>query len=131
MVRVIAAVAFSVLNHFRGAWIALAVVPFPGSLYPGNGPSSVGAADAVSAHDAMMTILALGIEIAFFILIPIYLRARRRKELRSAIRIRYDSRCEPAGAIGKVLPAVPAAAMKESAPKVTPLRLVSRSRLSA
>ena len=43
-------------------------------------------------HDLLATWIAVGAEVALFVLIPIYLRARWRREIRSRIRILYDSR---------------------------------------
>ncbi|MHB8383640.1 MAG: hypothetical protein ACYDC3_15035 [Candidatus Binataceae bacterium] len=56
------------------------------------GSSGSAAARGPSAHDLFLTAVALTIEIALFISIPIYLRARRRDKIRSRIRILYDSR---------------------------------------
>lgn len=96
MLRALAAFAISVLRLSHEAWPALAVVPFPGSLNVGSDSSSLGAGTAVSAHDALMTAVALAVEIALFVLVPIYLRARRRAQIRSTIRMSYDSRRNPA-----------------------------------
>ena len=125
MLRVIAAVAFSILNNFRSAWIALAVVPFPGSLNVGVGgvAPSVGTSEAVSTHDAAITAVALAIEIALFLLVPLCLRARRHKQIRSAIRITYDSRRQQTAADMATIHAMPANARKEGA-KVLRMRLV-------
>ena len=43
-------------------------------------------------HDMLATWIALGAEVALFVLIPVYLRARWRREIQSRIRILYDSR---------------------------------------
>ncbi|MGC1676737.1 MAG: hypothetical protein WA740_04310 [Candidatus Binataceae bacterium] len=56
------------------------------------GSSGSASARGPSAHDLFLTAVALTIEIALFISIPIYLRARRRDKIRSRIRILYDSR---------------------------------------
>ncbi len=128
MLRLIAAVAFSVLSHFRGAWIALAVVPFPGSLNAGSIPASAGTPNAVSAQDGLLTAVALTVEIALFVLVPIYLRARRRARIRSAIHISYDSRRMPAEAYLTVMPATPATHGSEMSNKGTRLRLAAPCR---
>lgn len=57
-----------------------------------GGSSVSAAARGPSAHDLFLTAVALTIEIALFISIPIYLRARRRDKIRSRIHIVYDSR---------------------------------------
>lgn len=44
------------------------------------------------SHEMLKTWIALGAEVSLFVLIPIYLRARWRREIRSRIRILYDSR---------------------------------------
>jgi hypothetical protein len=44
------------------------------------------------SHEMLATWIALGAEVSLFVLIPIYLRARWRREIRSRIRILYDSR---------------------------------------
>ena len=49
-----------------------------------------------STRDLMLSVTAVGVELALFILIPIYVRSRRRAKIRSRIRILYDSRFEPA-----------------------------------
>jgi hypothetical protein len=130
MLRITTGVFFSILNHLHLAWTGLAVVPFPGSLNIGGMSASAGMPDTLSSHDAMMTIVALCIELALFVLVPIYLRARRRKQISSAIRILYDSRREQS--------AVSAAPMRtgrdimpHKAGRATSLHLVGGSRLSA
>jgi len=70
-----------------------------------------------------MTAVVLAIEIALFVLVPVYLRARRHKQIRSAIRITYDSRREQPAVRIAAFHAAPANAGKEGA-KVTRLRLV-------
>ena len=52
-----------------------------------------------STRDLVLSVIAVGVELALFILIPIYLRSRRRAKIRSRIRILYDSRLEPAFAM--------------------------------
>lgn len=49
-----------------------------------------------STHDVVLSFIAVGVELALFILIPIYVRSRQRENIRSRIRILYDSRFEPA-----------------------------------
>jgi len=44
------------------------------------------------SHDLLATWIALGFEVSLFVLFPIYLGARWRREIRSRIRILYDSR---------------------------------------
>jgi len=121
MLRVVAAVAFSVLSHFRAAWTGLAVVPFPGSLSVGGAPASVGSPATVFSHDGVMTAVALTIEIALFVLVPIYLRARRRAQIRSTIRVLHDSRLNPAAA--PTIQVAPAA-VRKGGTKQMHLRLI-------
>jgi hypothetical protein len=49
-----------------------------------------------STRDFVLSFIAVGVELALFILIPIYVRSRQRAKIRSRIRILYDSRVEPA-----------------------------------
>jgi hypothetical protein len=49
-----------------------------------------------STRDVVLSFIAVGVELALFILIPIYVRSRQREKIRSRIRILYDSRFEPA-----------------------------------
>ena len=49
-----------------------------------------------STRDLVLSFIAVGVELALFILIPIYVRSRQRAKIRSSIRILYDSRFEPA-----------------------------------
>jgi hypothetical protein len=44
------------------------------------------------SHELLATWIALGVEVSLFVLIPIYLHARWRREIRDRIRILYDSR---------------------------------------
>jgi hypothetical protein len=90
MLRIVAAIAFSVVSHFHNGWTGLAVVPFPGSLNAG-----AGASQAVTMHDAVLTGVALCVEIALFVMVPLCLRAYRRRQIRATYRISYDSRRQP------------------------------------
>ena len=47
----------------------------------------------------MLAVILLAVEIALFISIPIYLRARRLEKIRSHIHIRYDSRLDSGSGI--------------------------------
>jgi len=47
-------------------------------------------------RDLVLSVIGVGVELALFILIPIYVRSRRHAKIRSRIRILYDSRLEPA-----------------------------------
>ena len=49
-----------------------------------------------STRDLVLSVIAVGVELALFILIPIYVRSRQRAKIRSRIRILYDSRFEAA-----------------------------------
>jgi hypothetical protein len=49
-----------------------------------------------STRDVVLSFIAVGVELALFILIPIYVRSRQRAKIRSRIRILSDSRLEPA-----------------------------------
>jgi len=49
-----------------------------------------------STRDLVLSVIAVGVELALFFLIPIYVRSRQRAKIRSRIRIFYDSRLEPA-----------------------------------
>ena len=55
-------------------------------------------------HQLLATWIALGAEVSLFILIPIYFRARWRREIRNRIRILYDSRRPEYLSSAKVLP---------------------------
>jgi hypothetical protein len=44
------------------------------------------------SHEMLATLIALGVEVSLFVLIPIYLHTRWRREIRDRIRIIYDSR---------------------------------------
>jgi hypothetical protein len=57
---------------------------------------------AVSSRDALLTAIVLSAGIALFILVPIYLRAKRRRYIRSRIRITYDSRRNPSPPVRKL-----------------------------
>lgn len=48
-----------------------------------------------STRDVVLSFIAVGVELALFILIPIYVRSRQREKIRSRIRILYDSRFDP------------------------------------
>ena len=50
-------------------------------------------------RDLVLSLIAVGVELTLFILIPVYARSRRRAKIRSRIRILYDSRAQPALAI--------------------------------
>jgi hypothetical protein len=52
-----------------------------------------------STRDLVLTAVAVALELALFILVPIYMRSKQRAKIRSRIRILYDSRCEPALAL--------------------------------
>jgi hypothetical protein len=56
------------------------------------------------SHEMLATWIALGAEVSLFVAIPIYLRARWRREIRSRIRILYDSRRPEDFHSAKVLP---------------------------
>jgi hypothetical protein len=91
--------------------IALFTILFFDGIYPSQwltrmaiaaGPSThtmgVFASGSVSpsTRDVVLSFIAVGVELALFILIPIYVRSRQRAKIRSRIRILYDSRVEPA-----------------------------------
>jgi hypothetical protein len=65
----------------------------------GPSPYTTGMFGSVSAspwsRDLVLSVIGVGVELALFILVPIYLRSRRRAKIRSRIRILYDSRLEP------------------------------------
>jgi hypothetical protein len=44
------------------------------------------------SHEMLATLIALSVEVSLFVLIPIYLHAQWRREIRDRIRIIYDSR---------------------------------------
>jgi hypothetical protein len=48
-----------------------------------------------STRDLVLSFIAVGVELALFILVPIYVRSRQREKIRSRIRILYDSRFDP------------------------------------
>lgn len=52
-----------------------------------------------STRDVVLSFIAVGVELALFILVPIYVRSRQREKIRSRIRSLYDSRFEPALAV--------------------------------
>ena len=73
-----------------------------------------------STRDLVLTFAAVAVELALFILVPIYLRSRRRAEIRSRIRILYDSRHESALAAR-------VAQVRTDAPLVRPARSTRRT----
>jgi hypothetical protein len=75
-------------------WLTRMAIAASPSTYAMGGFGSVSANP--STRDVVLSVIAVGIELALFILIPIYLRSRRRAKIRSRIRILYDSRLEPA-----------------------------------
>ena len=79
----------------------------------------------------MMTIVALCIELALFVLVPIYLRARHRKQISSAIRILYDSRREQSGVSAAPMRTGRENTRQKVAGRATSPHLVGGSRLSA
>jgi hypothetical protein len=91
--------------------IALFTILFFDGIYPSQwltrmaiaaGPSTytmgVFASGSVSpsTRDVVLSFIAVGVELALFILIPIYVRSKKRAKIRSRMRILYDSRVEPA-----------------------------------
>ena len=77
-------------------WLALAVAATPllfatAAFAESSAVTSVG---QVPVRDLILAGVVVAIEIALFISIPIYLRARRRKSISSRIRILYDSRLD-------------------------------------
>lgn len=90
--------------------IALFTILFFDGIYPSQwltrmaiaaGPSTytMGVFAAGSANpstrDLVLSFIAVGVELALFILVPIYVRSRQREKIRSRIRILYDSRFDP------------------------------------
>ncbi len=73
-------------------WLTRMAIAASPSTYAMGGFGSVSANP--STRDVVLSVIAVGIELALFILIPIYLRSRRRAKIRSRIRILYDSRLE-------------------------------------
>jgi hypothetical protein len=67
------------------------------SIYPKGAFGSVSASPPI--RDLVLSGIAVGVQLTLFILIPIYLRSRRRAKIRSDIRILYDSRLRPAPAM--------------------------------
>jgi hypothetical protein len=45
-----------------------------------------------SSHDLLLTSVAIIFELALFLFVPVYVRAKRREKIRRRIRIIYDSR---------------------------------------
>jgi len=91
----LAAKLFAWVQHQSQRMEGLAIAVGPLSLAMGTlaGPSSTAAARGSSAHELFLTAVALTIEIAMFISIPMYLHAKRRDKIRSRIHIIvYDSR---------------------------------------
>ncbi|MGC1343644.1 MAG: hypothetical protein WA854_15030 [Candidatus Binataceae bacterium] len=90
----LAAKLFAWVQHQSQRMEGLAIAVGPLSLAMGTlaGPSSTTAMRGSSAHELFLTAVALTIEIAMFISIPMYLRAKRRDKIRSRIHIVYDSR---------------------------------------
>lgn len=90
------------------------------------GPSTYGAGvlgslpATPSTRDLVLTVAAVALELALFILVPIYMRSRRRAEIRSRIRILYDSRHEPALAAR-------VAQVRTAAPLARPTRSIRRT----
>ena len=74
----------------RSDWLAgMAIVVSPSVLAGGalaRAPLSR-AAQNPSRHDLFLTGIALTIEVALFLLVPLYLRSKRREKIRSRIRI--------------------------------------------
>ncbi|MFZ0658244.1 MAG: hypothetical protein WAM05_05965, partial [Candidatus Binataceae bacterium] len=83
----LAAKLFAWVQHPSQRMEGLAIAVGPLSLAMGTlaGPSSTAAARGSSAHELFLTAVALTIEIAMFISIPMYLRAKRRDKIRSRI----------------------------------------------
>jgi hypothetical protein len=90
--------------------VALFTILFFDGIYPSQwltrmaiaaGPSTytmgVFASGSVSpsTRDVVLSFIAVGVELALFILIPTYVRSRQREKIRSRIRILYDSRFDP------------------------------------
>jgi len=80
------------------------MVPYPNAFAAGVYPGATRTANslAVSSRDTLLTAIVLSAEIALFILVPIYLRAKRRRYIRARIRITYDSRRNPSPPVRKL-----------------------------
>jgi hypothetical protein len=92
IVALFATVFFS--RSFPSHWLArMAIAASPSTFAMGVFGS--GSASS-STRDLVLSLIAVGVELALFILIPIYVRSRQRAKIWSRIRILYDSRFEPA-----------------------------------
>ena len=78
----------------RSQWLTrMAIAASPSTYTMGVfGPGSA----SPSTRGLVLSLIAVGVELALFILIPIYVRSRRRAKIRSRLRILYHSRFEPA-----------------------------------
>src|SRR5215472_7484179 len=92
IIALFATIFFS--GSFPSQWLTRMAVAASPSTYAmgvfGSGSASP------STRDLVLSVIAVGVELALFILIPIYWRSRQRAKIRSRIRILYDSRFEPA-----------------------------------
>ena len=78
---------------YPSQWLTrMAIAAGPSTYTMGFSSGSV----SPSTRDVVLSFIAVGVELALFILIPIYVRWRQRAKIRSRIRILYDSRFEPA-----------------------------------
>ena len=78
---------------YPSQWLTrMAIAAGPSTYTMGFASGSV----SPSTRDVVLSFIAVGVELALFILIPIYVRSRQREKIRSRIRILYDSRFEPA-----------------------------------
>jgi hypothetical protein len=97
--KAIVALFATVFFHGSSAshWLTRMAIAASPPIYPMGVFASESASP--STHDLVLSLIAVGVELALFILIPIYLRSRQRAKIRSRIRILYDSRFESAFAV--------------------------------
>lgn len=82
------------LTSDRLLGLAVAASPFLFATAVLAESSRVVSTNPVPIRELILAGVAIGVEIALFISIPIYLRSRRRKKIRSRIRVVYDSRLD-------------------------------------
>ena len=83
-----------------------------------------------STRDVVLSFIAVGVELALFILIPIYVRSRQAAKIRSRIRILYDSRSAPALAMRVAQTRAAAPLLRPSKSSRRPVREIGPSGMS-
>jgi len=113
---------------FPSLWLTrLAIAPSP-SIYA-MGVLGSGSANP-STRDLVLSVIAVGVELALFILIPIWVRSRQHAKIRSRIRILYDSRFEPALAMRVAQARTPSPLLRATKSIRRPVREIGPSGIS-